>query len=155
MTTVEHVTFAIERELPASPKHAFRFFAEAELKGRWNECHPDWTVLEELFDFREGGEERKRWLTGDRAEQTFRAHYLDIAPAKRIIYAYEMGFAGKRISASMVTVEFTAAGAATRMLFTEQAAYLGAGMTAEREAGTEWGLDRLVEVIAGEKAGVH
>ena len=155
MTRVEHATFAIERQLPAGPKHAFRFFAEAELKGRWNECHPDWTVLEDVFDFREGGEERKRWLTGDGSEQAFRAHYLDIVPARRIIYAYEMGLAGKRISASLVTVEFTTAGAATRMLFTEQAAYLGAGMHDEREAGTEWGLDRLVEVIAAETAGVH
>jgi uncharacterized protein YndB with AHSA1/START domain len=155
MTTVEHATFAIERELPAGPKHAFRFFAEAELKARWNECHPDWTVLEDAFDFREGGEERKRWLTGDGSEQTFRAHYLDIVPARRIIYAYEMGFRSARVSASLVTVEFTPAGAATRMLFTEQAAYLSAGMTAGREAGTEWGLDRLVEVIAAEKAGVH
>lgn len=155
MTTVEHATFAIERELPAGPKHAFRFFAEAELKGRWNECHPDWTVLEDVFDFREGGEERKRWLTGDGAEQTFRAHYLDIVPARRIIYAYEMGLAGKRNSASLVTVEFSPKGAATRMQFTEQAAYLGAGMNAAREAGTEWGLDRLVEVIAAETAAVR
>lgn len=155
MTTVEHATFTIQRELPAGPKHAFRFFAEAELKGRWNECHPDWTVLEEVFDFREGGEERKRWLTGNGAEQSFRAHYFDIVPARRIIYAYEMAFAGKRVSASLVTVEFIPTGAATRMVFTEQAAYLGAGMHGGRETGTEWGLDRLVEVIAAEKAGVH
>lgn len=155
MTTVEHATFAIERELPAGPKHAFRFFAEAELKARWNECHPDWTVLEDVFDFREGGAERKLWLTGDGAEQTFRAHYFDIVPARRIIYAYEMGFAGKRVSVSLVTIEFTPAGAATRMVFTEQATYLGAGMHTEREAGTQWGLDRLVEVISAEKAGVH
>jgi uncharacterized protein YndB with AHSA1/START domain len=155
MTSVEHATFAIERELPASPKHAFRFFAEAELKGRWNECHPDWSVLEEYFDFREGGEERKRWLTGDGSEQTFRAHYLDIVPSRRIIYAYEMGFKGSRVSASLVTVDFAPRGAATRMIFIEQAAYLGAGMHKEREAGTEWSLDRLVDVIAAEQAGVH
>jgi uncharacterized protein YndB with AHSA1/START domain len=155
MASVGHATFAIERELPTSPRHAFRFFAEAELKSRWNECHPDWTVLEDAFDFREGGGEVKRWRTGDGSEQTFRAHYLDIVPASRIIYAYEMGFRSRRVSASLVTVEFTAAGAATRMLFTEQAVYLGADMHREREAGTEWGLDRLVEAIAAEKAGVH
>lgn len=155
MTTVEHASFEIERELPARPAHAFRFFAEAALKASWNECHPDWTVLEDVFDFREGGEERKRWLTGEGGEQTFRAHYLDIAPASRIIYAYEMGFAGERVSASLVTVEFQPAGAATRMTFTEQAAYLGAGMHRERATGTEWGLDRLVEVIAMDTAGVR
>lgn len=141
--------------MPASPKHAFRFFAEAELKGRWNECHPDWSVLEDVFDFRECGGEVKRWRTGDGSEQTFRSHYLEIVPATRIICAYEMGFKGKRVSASLVTVEFSPKGATTRMLFTEQAAYLGAGMHGEREAGTEWGLDRLVDVITADVTGTH
>ena len=109
-------------------------------------------MLEEYFDFRGGGSERRRWLLADGKEQTFTAHYLDIVPAARIIYAYGLGFAAERVSASLVTVEFLPAGAATRMIFTEQAAYLGAGMHSQRESGTEWGLDRLVEVIGEDVA---
>lgn len=61
---VAHSTFVIERELPASPRHAYRFWSEAALKQRWNECHPDW-VIEESFDFRVGGIEAKRWRMAD------------------------------------------------------------------------------------------
>lgn len=150
-SSVEHSTFTIERELPASPRHAFRFWSEADLKTRWNSCHADWTVLEDIFDFRIGGVEAKRWRTAEGHEQTFRAHYLDIVPERRIIYAYDMSFKGQRLSASLATVEFVLAGTQTRMTFTEQVAFLG-GVDARRErvVGTETGFDRLVEVIADE-----
>lgn len=154
--SVEHSTFVIERELPASPRHAFRFWSEADLKNRWNSCHPDWTVLEDQFDFRVGGAEIKRWRTIEGSERTFQAHYLDIVPARRIIYAYDMSFEGQRLSASLVTIEFVPAGTQTRMTFTEQAAFLGGGNAhRERVVGTETGFDRLIEAIAREIVGVH
>jgi uncharacterized protein YndB with AHSA1/START domain len=151
---VEHTTFVIERELPGSPRHAFRFWAEPELKERWTGCHPEWTVLEERFDFRPGGSEVKRWRTPEGDEQTFHAFYLDVAAGQRIIYAYEMSFKGERLSASLVTIELEPSGALTRMKFTEQAMFLGGGGTRrQRVMGTEEGLDRLTEVIAAEMSG--
>lgn len=154
--SVEHKTFVVERELAASPKHAFRFFSEPALKERWTSCHPDWTVLEEEFDFCVGGVEAKRWRTEEGHEQTFLARYLDIVPARRIIYAFDMGFAGERLSASLATVEFLADGARTRMIFTEQIAWLGdVGSMQLRIAGTGEGFDRLADLIAMDIAGVH
>ena len=155
-SSVKHSTFVIKRELPASPRHAFRFWSEADFKKRWTSCHPDWTVVEDAFDFRVGGTEAKRWRTPEGNEQTFRAHYLDIVPERRIIYAYEMSFKGQRLSASLATVEFFLTGTQTRMTFTEQIAFLG-GVDAYRERveGTEIGFDRLVEVIANETGSVH
>ncbi|MFD9898940.1 SRPBCC family protein [Mesorhizobium sp. NPDC059025] len=154
--TVEHKTFVVERELAASPKHAFRFFSEPALKERWTSCHPDWAVLEEEFDFRVGGVEAKRWRTDGGQEQTFLARYLDIVPARRIIYAFDMGFAGERLSASLATVEFFAEAARTRMVFTEQVAWLGdAGSMQLRIAGTGEGLDLLADIIAMEGADIH
>jgi len=146
---VQHKTFVIERELPASPRHAFRFFSEPALKLRWNECHADWQVLEDRFDFRVGGVEAKRWRTGEGDEQTFLAHYLDIVPAERIIYAFDMTLRGERISASLATVEFKPSVSFTRMLFTEQMAYLGDDTSMRaRIDGTGSGFDKLVEVMA-------
>ncbi|MCG7504215.1 SRPBCC family protein [Mesorhizobium retamae] len=154
--TIEHKTFVVERELAASPKHAFRFFSEPALKERWTSCHPDWTVLEEAFDFRVGGVEAKRWRTDKGDEQTFLARYLDIVPAQRIVYAFDMSFAGERLSASLATVELFAEAARTRMVFTEQIAWLGdASMLPLRIAGTGDGLDLLADIIAMEAAGVH
>jgi uncharacterized protein YndB with AHSA1/START domain len=77
---VEHTVFVIERELPGSPRHAFRFWSDPELKERWAGCHADWTVLEEAFDFRPGGKETKRWRTPEGQELDFHAFYLDVVP---------------------------------------------------------------------------
>lgn len=157
MTTgdrIEHTSFVVERELSTSPRHAFRFWSEAELKARWSGCHPDWVVLEDRFDFQAGGTEAKRWRTPEGDEQTFHAHYLDLVPERRIIYAYEMSFAGTRLSASLVTVIFEAVGGKTRMTFTEQVAILAGGSAArdQRIVGTEEGIDRFVEVVESDRA---
>jgi uncharacterized protein YndB with AHSA1/START domain len=146
---VVHTDFTIERHLKASPQHAFRFWSEPELKSRWNDCHTDWTVLEDSFDFRAGGTEHKHWRTPEGQELTFTAHYLDIVSEERIIYAYEMSFAGTRLSASLVTVMFAPSRDGTQMVFTEQAAILEGGTDArqQRLLGTEEGMDRLAELV--------
>jgi uncharacterized protein YndB with AHSA1/START domain len=149
-SSIQHSTFVIERELPARPKHAFRFWSEPELKKHWTSCHPDWIVLEDRFDFRIGGEEVKRWQTPQGHEQSYRARYLDIVAERRIIYAFAMTFKGESLSASLATVEFIPTVATTRMIFTEQIAFLGdADAYGNRVSGTETGFDRLIEVIAG------
>ncbi len=146
---IEHTTFVIERELPGSPRHAFRFWSDRALKELWNACHPEWAVLEEAFDFRTGGGEVKRWRTPDGEELAYHAYFLDIVPEQRIIYAYEMTFAGRRMSASLATVEFSPLGTQTQMKFTEQAAFLGdKGARRRRVGGTEEGFDRLASAIA-------
>lgn len=146
---VMHTTFVVERDLPGSTRHAFRFWSDRTLKELWNGCHPEWLVLEDRFDFREGGLDIKRWRTPDGQELTYHAHYLDILPERRIIYAYEMSFGGARISASLATVELSPKGGQTRMKFTEQAVFLGdAAASGQRIQGTEEGFDRLVQRIS-------
>lgn len=151
---IEHTTFVVERELPGSPAHAFRFWADPKLKDRWSGCHADWTVLDDVFDFRTGGTEAKRWRMPSGDELAVRATYLDVVPGERIIYAYEMSFGGRQVSASLVTIEFQAVGARTKVKVTEQAAFLGGG-SHERIQGTEEGYDRLVAVAEQEVADVH
>ncbi len=151
MSAAHHSTFVIERELPTGPKHAFRFWSDPAMKQRWNACHPDWTVLEDVFEFHVGGKEARRWRTLEGHEQTFAARYFDIEPQQRIIYAFEMSFGGARQSVSLATVEFQPAGAKTLVLYTEQLTFLGtAEARRQRIAGTGSGFDRLVEVIAGD-----
>lgn len=149
MATPHHSTFTIERHLATTPARAFRYFADPALKERWNGCHPDWTVLEDRFDFRVGGADVKRWRTADGSVQTLGSRYFDIVDGERIIYAFDMTFAGERVSVSLATVEFEATDAGTRMLYTEQMAFLSdAEARHKRVAGTGMGFDRLVEVLA-------
>lgn len=146
---VEHTSFTIERDLPGSPRHAFRFWSDPKLKDRWNGCHDDWEILDEAFDFRVGGGERRHWRTPEGQDLILRSYYLDIEQDRRIIYAYEMSFGGKRLSASLVTIELTADGPGTQLKVTEQAAFMGGG-SEERIQGTNEGFDRLVEVVGQE-----
>jgi uncharacterized protein YndB with AHSA1/START domain len=150
-----HETFVVERDLPGRPAHAFRFWSEAALKRKWNSCHPDWEVLEDVFDFRVGGREVMRWRIAEGTEQEVRSHYLSISPARRIIYAYTMRVGTLQVSASLATVEFAGVGSGTRMTFTEQAAFLDGGGAAARRGGTETGFERLSAVLEAELSSVH
>ncbi len=150
-TGIHHATFTVERILRTTPARAFRYWSDRECKERWTACHPDWSVIEEAFDFRVGGLEAKRWLTPGRKVQTFTAHYLDIAAPVRIVYAFEMSFDGARVSASLATVALAPEGGHTRMTYTEQIAFFGDRAALEsRIAGTGGGFARLEEVVAAE-----
>jgi len=146
---VDHRSFVITRDLPGSPAHAFRFWAEHDLKRRWFSCHPDWDMLEDRFDFRRDGGETLRWRMPDGTEQAMLAHFLEVHPAERLVYAYAMRTNERPISSSLVTVEFTQTGPrATRMTFTEQAVFGSVRDGEIRESGTGIGFDRLVAVMA-------
>jgi len=147
--TVDHRSFVITRALPGSPAHAFRFWAERDLKRRWFSCHPDWDMLEDRFDFRRDGGETMRWRMPDGTEQAMLAHFLEVHPAQRLVYAYTMRTNDQPISSSLVTVEFTQTGPrSSRMTFTEQAVFGSASDGDIRESGTGIGFDRLIEVMA-------
>ena len=144
---VDHRTFVIERELPGSPAHAFRFWSDFALKRQWTACHPDWHVIEDHFDFTIDGSERMKWRMPDGTDQAMLARYLEIYPRQRIVYAYTMLTSGKSISSSLVTVEFTPNGGSTTMTFTEQAVFGNAADGDIRETGTETGFDRLRDMM--------
>lgn len=150
-----HTSFEMERELPGRPKHAFRFWAERDLKRQWTSCHPDWTVLEETFDIRRGGVEELRWRTPEGVEQGFHAYYLDVVPGKELVYAYRMSTGSLMTSASLVTIGFTGKGQKTKMTYNEQAAFREAGDAEIRSGGTEIGFDRLVLAIEKSLAVAH
>jgi uncharacterized protein YndB with AHSA1/START domain len=65
-------------------------------------------------------------------------------PDERIVYTYDMNLGDTRISVSLATVEFKPAGKGTRLIFTEQGAFLdGHDIPAQREQGTGALLDAL------------
>jgi uncharacterized protein YndB with AHSA1/START domain len=152
---ISHTTFVIERDLPGSPAHAFRFWSEHERKRQWTSCHPDWIVLEDIFDARISGLEKVRWRTPEGVEHGYRAHYLDVVPGKLIIYAYAMNTGTVQNSAALATVEFVGQRGKTKMTYTEQAAFLDAADAKGRSQGTEMGFDRLALAIERSLAVAH
>ena len=64
---------------------------------------------------------------------------------------YDLLHSGIRLSVSLMTLEFRAEGAKTRLVQIEQGCYLTGGTDAVkcREHGTTWQVDNLVALIEG------
>jgi len=138
-----HTSFAIVRDLPAPPAAVFRAWSDPVAKQRWTACHPSMT-REHSLDFRPGGVELNRMTGPDGAVFVVEARFIEILADQRIIYAYDYRVGDRRTSASLVTVEFAPGGRGTRMVFTEQVAFLdGCDERDERLEGTNEGFDRL------------
>jgi uncharacterized protein YndB with AHSA1/START domain len=138
--SIEHAAFVVERVYDASPDRVFAAWSDAEAKARWY-GGPDG---EYELDFRVGGWERGRGTLPDGREYIFQALYQDIVPGRRIVYTYDMLLDGTRISVSVATAEFKSERDGTRLVFTEQGAFLdGHEMPARREQGMGSLLDSL------------
>jgi uncharacterized protein YndB with AHSA1/START domain len=138
--STEHTAFVVERIYDASPERVFAAWSDPQAKARWF----DGPGAEFELDFRVGGWERGRGALPDGRQYAFEALYRDIVPERRIVYTYDMFLDGTRISVSVATAEFAPEGDGTRLVFTEQGAFLDGHETpARREQG--WGslLDSL------------
>ena len=142
--SISHATFTIERQYDASPARVFRAWSQPELKLRWFACHADWVPADYALDFRAGGSERMRTGPAGGTVHAYDARYHEIVADQRIVYAYDMRLDATLISVSLASVEFKPEGSGTRMVFTEQGAFLdGHTNRREREHGTAIGLDNL------------
>ena len=147
-----HSTFVIERTINAAPSRVFAAFATDEAKRAWfggGAFEPG----SRTFDFRVGGREHLsgRWTNG--VVHKFDLIYYDIVENHRLVYAYEMHLDDARISVSLATIEFVAAGDKTRFTLTEQGVYLdGYDDAGRREHGTTVMIDKLVALFDNAKA---
>ena len=145
---VVHRTFSVERAYPAPPARVFAAFADPGTKRRWLAEGPGSEVDEFTLDFRVGGFERTRFRFVGGAPVRNDTLFLDIVPDERIVLAYALTAEEVRTSAALTTVELAADGGGTRLLLTEQVAFLdGVDGTASRRSG--WGalLDRLGDAL--------
>lgn len=149
-TFTEHATFTIEREYPVTPAKVFRAWSDPDAKARWFACHDDWRSEGHALDFRAGGSEMLDTYPSNGEEvHAYRAHYYDVVPNVRIVYAYEMYLGEARMSVSLATVLFEPYGGGTRMTFTEQLVMFDARWdAASRELGTREGLENLGRELA-------
>jgi uncharacterized protein YndB with AHSA1/START domain len=142
--SVEHATFEIERIYDAAPSRVFDAFADPASKMQW------FGTPELALDFRVGGREHFTAPMPDGRVFGYDGHYYEIVPGTRIVYGYTVDFDQARISVSLATVAISAGAEGTRLLYTEQAAYLdGLDTPADRERGTREEFDRLDAVLAG------
>lgn len=149
--TVVHDTFVLDRTYAAPISRVFNAFADAETKKQWWDDDEIEKDAEHVIDFRVGGRESMAGSLPDgSATFTFDAVYQDIVQDSRFVYSYEMTMNGQRISVSVASFEFYQEGSGTRLILTEQGAYLdGLDTSAQREEGTRALLDALGTYLEG------
>ncbi|GLX69877.1 SRPBCC family protein [Paenibacillus glycanilyticus] len=134
---VKHATFVVERTYKADADKVFEAWSNPEVKGKWF-SKPD------QFEFRVGGREYSSGGPPEGPVFTFDAVYQEIVPAERIVYTYTLDMNDTRMSVSMTTIELVAVDGGTKLVFTEQGAFLDGHDTPEiREHGTGEMLDAL------------
>lgn len=143
--------FTIERRYDAAPERVFRAFADREIKQRWMGCEEVAAPVIEQLDFRIGGREISRGGGEDGAEHLFEGTYLDIVEGRRFVFAFVMHVGGRKLSASIASVEVLPDGPGARLIFNEQGVYFGEDGWAGREEGTAFGMDQLARWLASQR----
>jgi uncharacterized protein YndB with AHSA1/START domain len=155
--SVAHGSFTIERAYPVSPERVFAAWSDRDVKNKWFGEGDDFfsTTNEYTLDFRVGGHERLDAVFGEGRSFVYDATFEDIVDGERIVASYDVLIDGRRISVSLMTIEFKllAGGIDTRLVVTEQGAFLdGLDDNEQREVGAADSLDRLGSYLESERS---
>ncbi|GAA2040469.1 SRPBCC family protein [Catenulispora yoronensis] len=148
--TVTHSTFVLEHTYPVSPERVFAAWASKQAKTPWFVALPEGaSVVEPLdLDFRVGGKERLAVSMADGVEIVYEGCYQDIVSDRRIVATTQMYLNRKPMSVTVATIELTPIEDGTRLVLTEQGAYLdGLDEPKYREAGTRDQLASLARYL--------
>jgi len=142
--SIVHAMFCLERSYPAPRSHVFKALTDPAAKAKWFTGGEGYTELARHMDARPGGREHVRGRKGTGVVSTFDAIYHDVVRDERIVYSYEMHLDDRKISVSLATFELKTAGSGTRLVMTEQGAFLdGYDDAGSRERGSNFLLDAL------------
>jgi uncharacterized protein YndB with AHSA1/START domain len=147
--SVSHATFVIERAYKAAPAKVFAAFADAKSKAQWFVGPDNWEKSDHKLDFRVGGKESVSGGPPGGPTHYYNATIWDIVEGQRIVTSYEMHLDKTRISVSVGTTEIRQDGAASKLIYTEQGAFLdGYDDAGSRERGTQELFDQLERHLA-------
>lgn len=149
--SIKHSSFLFERRFDHGPAQLYRAWVDPAVKARWFNGPADkWKEEVREMDVRVGGRDRLVGKFVDGSESRFESLYFDVVPEKRLVYAYDMYWQGKKISVSLASVEFVLAGKGTKLVISEQHAFLdGYEDAGSRERGTRALMDNLALALEG------
>jgi uncharacterized protein YndB with AHSA1/START domain len=145
VTTTHHATLIFERNIPASIEQVFAAFADPVARSEWGAPSDTAVVIYDEADFREGGQDRFRCGSRENPNIHGMTRYLDIVTNRRVVSSETIAMDGRRLCASLTTIEFAADGETTKLTNTTQlASFIGDDMVRGHETGTNASLDNLV-----------
>jgi uncharacterized protein YndB with AHSA1/START domain len=151
MEKITHGSFTIERVYDAPLSKVYAAYTDAKARYRWLISSDGWTVHEyRPAERAEAGATEFSEFSPPGAEVriTNCSTFLDVQNENRVILAYSMTISGAPLSSSLLTTEFFPEGKGrTRLVLTEQGAYLD-GNIQGREEGTRGLLEQLGKEIA-------
>jgi uncharacterized protein YndB with AHSA1/START domain len=146
--SVVHASFVLERPFAAPPARVFAAFSTLEAKQKWFAGPADWVASKREMDFRVGGREIDNGGPKGGPMSSFEAIYHDIVQDARIVYSYTMHLDDAKVSVSLATFDFQPDGKGTRLVLTENGAFLDGHEDPKlREEGTRWVLDQLARAL--------
>jgi uncharacterized protein YndB with AHSA1/START domain len=122
--SVTHATFVLDHAYPLPPARVFGAWADPAVKTRWFTGALDPATAPMKMDFRVGGTEQTVSRSDGGPVIVYEGLFRDIVPGERIVVANWIDVDGQRISISQFTAEFRPEGHGTRLVVTEQGAYL-------------------------------
>jgi uncharacterized protein YndB with AHSA1/START domain len=148
--SVVHDTITVERLLiGVKPPVVFEAWADPVLRSQWDNPGDDFVVTEQTQDFRVGGRQTSRFGPPGDPRYWSDGLFLDIVPYRRIVSAGTMHEGDMATSVTLFTVELVAEGDDTRLVLTDQSAFLDTRETpADRRSGWRTIADRLARFLS-------
>ena len=140
-----HHTLVVKRGYDATPARVFAAWRDPLALQKWYmPGDSTWSARIIAHDFRVGGVKQIEFGPRGETPYTEDCRYEDIVPEQRMCFSMTISRSNQRITTSMVTALFVAAGRRTELAVTDQLVILDGGDTHnDRERG--WGetLDKL------------
>ena len=144
-----HATLVFERSIPATTDQVFAAYADVTVRKKWGAPSDNTALIYDKADFREGGEDVFR--CGPKSNPNIHGvmHYLDIVANRQIVSSETITVDGRRLCASLTTLEFNSEGNHTKLKSTTQlVSFIGQDMVRGHENGTNAALDNLVHYFS-------
>jgi len=148
MTTL-HETLIFERVVHAPAAAVFAAFADPAARAEWGAPSDTAVVIYDEVDFRAGGCDRFRCGARSNPNIHGETRYLEITENRRIVSSETITMDGKKLCASLTTLELTPNGSETKLKTTTQLiSFIGQDMIKGHTTGTNASLDNLVRYLA-------
>ncbi|CAN5294136.1 hypothetical protein BH10PSE12_BH10PSE12_22580 [soil metagenome] len=140
--------FSVERIYDAPVDRVWHALTDPVAKATWSHPPGNFVVVDQHFDIRVGGTERRMAFWEGQALACLDYSYHDIIEYERIVSSYTVHLNGRRLSASISTIQLEALGKRTRLTQFEVGSFFdGYYYPPLREAGTNVVLDNLADYL--------